>query len=54
MPDDIAERITDRQESQASGLILAGEKVKGGILSAYLDGNSGLAVFFLCAGPGAQ
>ena len=45
MPDDIAERITDRQESQASGLILAGEKVKGGILSAYLDGNSGLAVF---------
>ena len=45
MPDDIAERITDRQESQASGLILAGEKVKGGILSAYLDENSGLAVF---------
>lgn len=45
MPDDIAERIADRKESQASGLILAGEDVKGGILSAYLDGNSGLAVF---------
>lgn len=45
MPDDIAERITDRQETQASGMILAGEKVKGGILSAYLDENSGLAVF---------
>lgn len=45
MPDDIAERITDRQESQASGMILAGEKVKGGILSAYLDENSGLSVF---------
>ena len=45
MPDDIAERITDRQETQASGMILAGEKVKGGILSAYLDGNSGMTVF---------
>lgn len=45
MPDDIAERITGRQETQASGMILAGEKVKGGILSAYLDGNSGMTVF---------
>lgn len=45
MPDDIAERITGRQESQEPGMILAGEKVKGGMLSAYRDENSGLAVF---------
>lgn len=42
VPDDIGERIV---ETQDTGMILAGEKVDGGVLSAYRDGNSGMAVF---------
>lgn len=41
-PDDIGERIV---RSQKAGMVLAGEKVPGGVLSAYRDENSGLAVF---------
>lgn len=51
-PDDFGEgeRMTDGAvkriaETDETGLFLAGEKVNGGVLSAYRDGDSGLAVF---------
>ena len=42
IPEDVAEQIAEIEEP---GMILAGEKVNGGVLSAYRDENSGLAVF---------
>ena len=42
VPDDISWRVAQKQ---AAGMVLAGEKVKGGVLSAYRDENSGLTVF---------
>lgn len=42
VPDDISQRLSQKQ---AAGMVLAGEKVKGGTLSAYRDENSGLTVF---------
>lgn len=42
VPDDIAERIAQKP---AAGMVLAGEAVQGGVLSAYRDANSGLTIF---------
>ncbi len=42
IPEDVAEQIAEIEEL---GMILAGEKVNGGVLSAYRDENCGLAVF---------
>lgn len=44
MPEELIQEIAGDPE-ELSGMILLGEKVKGGILSAYRDQNSGLTVF---------
>lgn len=44
MPEDLIRQITENPEA-SSGMILSGEKVSGGVLSAYRDENSKMTVF---------